>query len=132
MNLIANTWRALLAAAPVKIWAQIGAGIALTFVFVGFGLVIWLGPWAPERQQQQLELLGWGLMAAACLILVALVAITGLSVNIRGGREGIQASIDQDEAQPLKVETKVETTVTPAAPTPADDGELPLEERVQR
>ena len=128
--MIAAVWRALLAAAPARLWAQIGAGIALTFVFVGFGLVIWLGPWAPERQQQQLELLGWGLMAAACLILVALAAITGLSVNIRGGREGIQASLDQDEPKPIEVKTTVATTVKPAAPD--DDGELPETEKLPR
>lgn len=74
--MISRVWRALLAAAPVKIWAQIGAGIALTLVFVGFGLVIWLGPWAPERQAQQLQWLGWGMISAAFLILVAVGAVT--------------------------------------------------------
>jgi len=110
---IGGIWRALLAAAPIKIWAQISAGIALTLVFVGFGLVIWLGPWAPERQAQQLQWLGWGMISAAFLILVALTAITGLSVNVRGGRDGLVASIDQDEAQPLAVRTVTETTIAP-------------------
>ena len=111
--MIGGIWRAFLAAAPIKIWAQIGAGIALTLVFVGFGLVIWLGPWAPERQAQQLQWLGWGMVSAAFLILVALTAITGLSVNVRGGRDGLVASIDQDEAQPLAVRTVTETTIAP-------------------
>lgn len=125
--MIGRLWAALLNAAPVKIWAQIGAGVALTLVFVGYGLVIWLGPWAEEREAQQLELLGWGMICAAFLILVALVAITGLSVNVRGGRDGLSASIDQDEAQPLAVRTVTETTIAPA-----DVDELPPSERVQR
>lgn len=127
--MISRVWSALLAAAPVKIWAQIGAGIALTLVFVGFGLVIWLGPWAPERQAQQLQWLGWGMISAAFLILVALTAITGLSVNLRGGRDGLTASIDQDEAAPLAVRTVTETTIEPAAVI--DGGELPEDQRVR-
>ena len=127
--MIGGIWRAFLAAAPIKIWAQIGAGIALTLVFVGFGLVIWLGPWSPERQAQQLQWLGWGMVSAAFLILVALTAITGLSVNVRGGRDGLVASIDQDEAQPLAVRTVTETTIEPAQAV--DAGELPDDQRVK-
>lgn len=118
--MMARIWRAMLAAAPVKIWAQIGAGVALTLVFVGFGLVIWLGPWLQERQEQQLDLLGWGLICSAFLILVALVAITGLSVNVHGSKDGLHASIDQDEAAP------------PAPAGEASSGELPAGERVNR
>ena len=36
--MIGNVWRALIAAAPVKIWAQIGAAMAGTLVLLGFGL----------------------------------------------------------------------------------------------
>lgn len=132
MNTVGKVWRALLAAAPVKIWAQIGAAMALTLVFVGYGLVIWRGPWEVAHQAQQLDWLGYGMIAAALLVLVALAAMTGLNVNLHGGKDGIHASIDQDEPQPLKVETTVATTVTPATPGPPDNGELPPEERVQR
>lgn len=121
MNLIGNVWRALLSAAPVKVWAQIGAAMALTFVFVGYGAVIWRGPWAPAYQGQQINWLGYGMMAAAGLVLVALAAITGLNVNVHGGKDGVHASIDQDEGHPLKVETTVATTVTPASPAMATD-----------
>lgn len=124
MSFVGKFWRALLAAAPVKVWAQIGAAMALTFVFVGYGAVIWKGPWAPAYQGQQINWLGYGMMAAAVLVLVALAAITGLNVNLHGGKDGLHASIDQDEVQPLKVETTVATTVTPATPpatNPDDD-----------
>lgn len=132
-GMVSRVWRALLAAAPVKIWAQIGAAMAGTLVLLGFGLVIWLGPWLPEHQALQIEWLGRGLVIAGILTLVALVAITGLSVNVHGGRDGIHASIDQDEPQPLEVKTTVATTVTPAASAlPADTGELPESEKLPR
>ncbi len=134
--LIAAVWRAILDAAPVKVWAQIGAAMISTVVLVGFGLVIWLGPWAIERQAQQLDWLGYGMLCAATFTVIALVAITGLSVNVRGGRDGIEAHLDQDDAAPLPpvVRTVTETTVSqPRSPAPpADDGELRPEDRVIR
>lgn len=119
--MIGQIWRALIAAAPVKVWAQVGAAMAGTLVLVGFGLVIWLGPWLPEHQALQIEWLGRGMVITGFLTLVALVAITGLSVNVQGGRDGLRASIDQDEAQPLAVTTVTETTISPAPTTAAPD-----------
>lgn len=132
--LIAGIWRGLIAAAPVKIWAQIGAAMAFTVLIVGFGLVIWKGPWLVEHQALQLEWLGRGMVISGILSLVALVAITGLSVNLDAGRNGLRASIDQDEAAALPpvVRTVTETTVTPGvAAADADDGELPAGQRVR-
>lgn len=135
-QMIARVWTAMLAAGPIKVWAQIGGAMALTLVMVGFGLVIWRGPWLPIHQAQQIDWLGYGMMATALLVLVALAAITGLNVNVRGGRDGLQASIDQDDAEPLPpmVRTVTETTVVPqpAAPAADDDGELPPGERIQK
>lgn len=129
---VAAVWKAMLAASPVKVWAQIGAAMALTLVMVGYALVIWRGPWLKIHQAQQIDWLGYGMMATALLVLVALAAITGLNVNVRGGRDGLQASIDQDEAEPLPpvVETVTTTTVTPQAPAavardPDDDADDP-------
>ncbi|MET3527278.1 hypothetical protein [Phenylobacterium koreense] len=130
-GLIVRAWRAVLAAAPVKIWAQIGAAVALTMVLVAGAWVIWKGPWAAVYQGKQLDALFYLLVGVELLMMVALAAITGLSVNVHGGRDGIHASIDQDEAQPLEVKTTVATTVKPASLAPADDGELPPEQRVQ-
>lgn len=119
--MIGRIWRAMIAEAPVKVWAQVGAAMALTLVLLGFGLVIWLGPWLPEHQALQIEWLGRGMVITGFLTLVALVAITGLSVNVQGGRDGLRASIDQDEAQPLAVTTPTETTISPAPTTATDD-----------
>lgn len=122
--MIASIWNALIKAAPVKIWAQIGAAMAFTLVLVGFGLVIWRGPWLIVHQALQINWLGYGMMASALLALVALAAITGLSVNLRGGKDGVSASIDQDE-HATRIETVTKTTVTPpdgAAVTTTSEG----------
>lgn len=111
-GLVASVWRALIAAAPVKIWATIGAGVALTLVFVGFGLVIWRGPWLPTYQGQQIAWLGYGMLSAALLVLVALAAITSLGIDLHASKDGVHARIDQDDPAPsVTVETR--TTVTP-------------------
>ena len=106
-------WRAMIAAAPVQVWAQIGAGISLSLMMLGFGLIIWLGPWVPSQQPTQIEWLGRGMVLSGCLTMVALAAITGLSINFHGGKDGVSASIDRDEPEPIKVTTTTETTVTP-------------------
>lgn len=117
-GLVASIWGGLISAAPVKIWAQIGAGVTLTLVFVGFGLVIWLGPWLPSYQGQQIAWLGYGMLSAAVLVLVALVAITGLSVDLHGSKEGLHARIDQDDQPPsVTIDTHTKTVVTPTDAT---------------
>lgn len=95
--------------ADIKLAAQIGGAMALTVVFVGFGVVIWRGPWREEHQSQQLDLLGWGMIASAFLILVALVAITEIALNFKASRGGIEASMDQEETK-TTVKTEVEVS----------------------
>jgi hypothetical protein len=104
-------WSAMLAAGSLRFWAQIGAGMALTLVFVGYGLVIWRGPWAATRQQQQLELLGQGQIAAALMVLVALVCITGMKLGLSAGKDGVKADVERDDEPPT-----VTTTTTQVKP----------------
>jgi len=106
--MIGSIWRAMLSAAPVKIWAQIGAAMAWTVVLVSFELAIWLGPWDTSRQAQQIDWLGYGVVIAGALALVSLAAITGLNINFKGGKDGVSGSIDQDE--PAAVVTTTTTT----------------------
>jgi len=98
-------WAAMLAAGSLRFWAQIGAGMALTMVFVGYGLVIWRGPWAATRQQQQLDLLGQGQIAAALMVLVALVCITGMKLGLSAGKDGVKADVERDDEPPTVTTT---------------------------
>jgi len=105
-------WSAMLAAGSLRFWAQIGAGMSLTLVFVGYGLVIWRGPWAAARQQQQLDLLGQGQIAAALMVLVALVCITGMKLGLSAGKDGVKADVERDD-EPPTVTTTTTTEVKP-------------------
>ncbi len=104
-------WAAMLAAGSLRFWAQTGAGMALTMVFVGYGLVIWRGPWAATRQQQQLDLLGQGQIAAALMVLVALVCITGMKLGLSAGKDGVKADVERDDEPPTVTTTTTTTEV---------------------
>jgi len=110
--MIGRVWAAMLAAGSLRFWAQIGAGMALTLVFVGYGVVIWRGPWAVTRQQQQLDLLGQGQIAAALMVLVALVCITGMKLGLSAGKDGVKADVERDD-EPPTVTTTTTTQVKP-------------------
>ena len=106
-------WAGMLAAAPARSWAQVGAAMTLTLVFVGFGVVIWLGPWPLSMAPKQLELLGRGMLIAGFLVLVALICITGLTLNLNVGRDGLKADIDRDDAPaPTPAAVTETTTIT--------------------
>ncbi|MDO8912287.1 MAG: hypothetical protein Q8N10_03255 [Phenylobacterium sp.] len=110
--MIARIWKAMLAAAPVKIWAQIGGAAVLTLLLAVGTWAIWRGPWASQRPGQQLDAMFYLLVGVEVLVLVALAAITGLNVSFKGGRDGVSGSIDQDE-HATRIETVTKTTVTP-------------------
>lgn len=97
---------AMLRAAAPSFWAQVGASMAMTLVFVGIGLAIWLGPWPEDRAEQQLTLLGWGFLASAFLVLVALVCILGLKVAVKASREGLDANLERDDGDPPATPTR--------------------------
>jgi hypothetical protein len=105
-------WAAMMAAAAPRFWAQVGAGMAMTVVLVGYGLVIWLGPWPVTLACKQLDLLGQGQLMAGFLVLVALVCITGMKVGFSGGREGFHADLDQPDEPPSPPPAKITTTTT--------------------
>lgn len=108
MNLFASIWRAMLSAAPVKIWAQIGGAAVLTLLLSVGTWAVWRGPWISERPGQQLDAIFYLLVGVEILMLVALAAITGLNVSFKGGKDGVSGSIDQDE--PAAVVTTTTTT----------------------
>jgi len=104
-------WSAMLAAGSLRFWAQIGAGMALTLVFVGYGVVIWRGPWAATRQQQQLDLLGQGQIAAALMVLVCPVCITGMRLGLSASKDGVTADMERDDEPTQQVITTTTTEV---------------------
>jgi hypothetical protein len=98
--MIAKIWAALMLAGSARFWAQVGAGVALSGLLMGYGLVIWLGPWPAGSASKQLDLLGQGQLIAGFLVLVALACITGTKVNFNASRQGLSANVDGDDEQP--------------------------------
>lgn len=110
---VSRIWDALLRAAPLRTWAQIGAAMIATIVAVGYGVVIWKGPWPEGSANKQLDLLGTGQMAAWLMVLVTVVCITGTKVNFNASRNGIQADVDAEDVEDVgEIETIVTTTTT--------------------
>lgn len=113
--MIGRIWRAMLAAAPVRLWAQVGAAQALTLFAAGIVAVIWLGPWSASVEHARLEALARICLAVLFLVLVALAAITELKFGIRAGKDGFNADVERDD-EPHTLAVTGEVTVTPQAP----------------
>lgn len=102
-----------------KFWSQVGAAQAWTLVFIGYGLVIWKGPWPARLAEKQLDLLGQGHLFAGFIVLVVIVCLTDTRVNFSAGREGVRGAVDSDDArQPAAVVTTRTEVHTPPAATP--------------
>lgn len=110
-----RTWAGMMRAGSLALWAQIGAGVAGTIVLLGYGLVIWKGPWPVTEAGKQLDLLGQGQLIAGALVLIALGAIALLKLDFKVGREGVSASLERDDAP--AVVTTTTTTVQPGEPS---------------
>jgi len=108
--MISRIWKAMLLAGSLRFWAQTGAGMALTLVFMAYGAVIWQGPWPASAAPLQLELLGQGQLAAALMVLVALVCITGMKLGVSGGKDGFKADVSKDDDEPVATVTTTTTT----------------------
>lgn len=90
-------WAGMAAAAPARHWAQVGAAMTLTLVLVGYGAIIWKGPWPEAMAGKQLDLLGQGQLIAGFLVLVALICITGLTLNLNVSKQGLTADLERDD-----------------------------------
>lgn len=104
----------MLAAAPVRLWAQVGAGMALTLFAAGVVVILWLGPWSLDVERDRVKALATICLAVLFLVMVALVAITELKVGFSAGRAGFKADVERDdEPHTLAVEGQVTVKETP-------------------
>lgn len=119
--MIARIWKALLAAAPPRFWAQVGAAQALTLFAVGVVLILWLGPWTLAVESARVDALARICLAVLFLVLVALAAITELKFGLRGGKDGFSADVERDDDKPSATVTTTTTTeiqTPPVEPKP--------------
>lgn len=87
--------RAIIESAPVRLWALILAGPPLTAVACWLIWIVWRGPWPAGSAQQQLSILGWGLMGAMSLVGIIVIALA--SVKVKGaGPGGVNFEVDGD------------------------------------
>lgn len=113
---IARLWSAMLLAGSLRFWAQTGAGMALTLVFMAYGGAIWLGPWPASAVPLQLELLGQGQVMAGIMVLLALGCITGMKLGASVGKDGFKADVERDEEPVATVTTTTTTAIVEPKP----------------
>ena len=93
-------WTALLKAAPLRLWALLSAGPALTAGAIGLVGIIWKGEWPLALAAKRLDFLGWSLLIVLFLIAVIVVALA--AVRVKGAGPGgtrfeIDASDENDQ-----------------------------------
>jgi hypothetical protein len=99
-------WTSMIAAASMRLWALIGAGMAMT------GFAAWLvnivahDPWPESLAAQRLTIMGWGLYVTLALVAIAMVSLA--SVRVKGAALGGSLELDTEE--------------DPMAPQPAPGG----------
>ena len=110
-NLIARAWSAMIRAAPLKEWTRLGAGIALTAVYLAILYAVRFG-WSPDHASEQLRILFWMAMSVALLLLVAIVATFDVNLKIDASRTGIKGDFSHDD-EPASTTVQTTVTVTP-------------------
>lgn len=79
--MIGRIWRALILAAPVRVWAIILAAPPLT-AFAGWLVwIVWKGPWPVASADHQLTILGQALLCALALIAIIVIALAAVHVR---------------------------------------------------
>jgi len=110
-NIIARAWSAMIAAARLKEWTQLGAGIAMTLVFAGFGAAVRFG-WPAENASKQLDILGWLGGGAFIALLVAIVSTFDVNLKIDASKSGIKGDFTNDDEKPTELNVAGTVTVT--------------------
>jgi hypothetical protein len=96
--MIAKIWNGLLKAAPLRLWAIIGAAVVLTVFGSGLVWIVWQGPWDASQQAVQLNILGWGLWLTLGMIGIIVASIAAVDVKIKGpGDTSFEVNGDKDD-----------------------------------
>ncbi|MFN3856530.1 MAG: hypothetical protein ACK4RV_02190 [Caulobacter sp.] len=95
-----SIWLAALAAGPVRLWALILAGPALTLLGVGQFVVIWLGEFdSTPVDLKRVDALSWSHIIVLGIIAVIIIALA--AVRVKGsGPGGLSFEVDADDPEP--------------------------------
>lgn len=110
---IGAIWRAMVAAAPVRLWAQIlGFGTVIGVLVHTLHLFFRTINAAGTSEEIRIILANgsvWLALSLAFIALVEVVAITELKLGARVSKDGVHADLEHDDQPPT---TTVQTTVT--------------------
>lgn len=82
--MISRLWNAALRAAPLRLWALMAAGPALSAAAVGLVFIVWRGDWPEALRGKQLDFLGWSLLLVIGLIGVIVVTLAAVKARVSG------------------------------------------------
>lgn len=106
-----SAWTAAVKAAPVRLWALIGAGPPLTLFCWGLVAIVWKGPWPQALASQQLTILGYALYIGLALIAVIVIALA--AVKVKGAALGGSFEVDADDPPPAGATATASVTLEP-------------------
>jgi len=112
-------WRGMMAAAPFRQWSQSGAAFALTLFAAGIVLILWRGPWSLAVEAKRVDGLVMICLCVLGIILVAIVAMNGVSLRLKASREGVDGAVGTDDLPAAAVTTTTTTTVQPPPSPPS-------------
>lgn len=112
---VAAVFDTLIKAAPVRMWALIGAGPIATLIQLGLIWIIWRGGWPPTLAGEQLRYLG--ILAFGNTAIIAVIVVALAAARVKGqGPGGTSLEIDSGADPPptgkITVTTTAETKTT--------------------
>lgn len=81
---LARIWKGALAAAPLRVWAIVLAGPALSAAAAVMVGIIWRGDWPEELAGKRLDFLGWALLVLLVNVTIIIAALAAVRVKARG------------------------------------------------
>lgn len=123
MTKAAAIFDTMIKAAPVRMWALIGAGPAITAIDCGLILIIWLGAWPPRLADEQLRYIGILAIGHAAIVGMIVVTLAAARASAHGpGGFGFDVSSAGTDPNTTTVTQRSETVVKtepPPVPVPA-------------